>query len=173
MQSERPAVEKPDIEPIPYPRAGDNPEFQAFIAQAQAQADRSSDRRDRGPTPTPDQLLRVEDVAEWCAWPFMLWAHNQDLATLKLTDAEAHDLAEPLTSILNRHGVADLVPPDLLDGLKFAARATPVMTDRFGQIKQERQKRGGDGAPQGRNAGGVKGVTPPVQGAPPTAPKEV
>lgn len=164
LQAERPPVEKSDVQMTPYPRAGDNPEFQAFINEAKAQADRQDDRRDPGQRQAPGELLQVKDVAEWCAWPFMVWAQSQNIKTLMLTDAEANDLAEPLTNILNRHGVADIVSPDVLDALKFAARATPVMTDRFGQIKRERQKRAGKGVPENQG-GGDKGVSPPAQGA--------
>jgi hypothetical protein len=175
MKADRPDVEKSTVKVTPYPRAGDNPEFEAFLNTTKAQADQQSDRRDPGSQApkTPGELLQVKDVAEWCAWPFMLWAQSNNLSTLKLTDAEALDLAEPLTSILNRHGVADVVPPDVLDILKFTARATPVMADRFSQIKRERRKRTGDGAPVDVNVGAGHGGPAPVQGAQQRQPKEV
>ena len=172
-EKSRPDVEPAEISPTPYPRAGDNPEFRAFLEELKDQ-----DVKKDTPQPAaaaPGELLQVKDVAEWVAWPFMAWATKNNLNSLMLTDAEATELAEPLTNILNRHGVAELVPPDVMDGLKLAARATPVMLQCFDRVKRERQRRAaaGDGAPDQPNVTGPHGGGPGVQGAPIRAPKEV
>ena len=177
-QKLKPDVERPNVEVTPYPRTGDSLEFKAFLEETrleaeQEKAQRESERAQAAKPVEPGELLKAQDVAEWVAWPFLAWAQSQNMKSLLLTDAEALSLAEPLTSILNRHGVGDLIPPDMLDGLQFAARATPVMTSRFGQIKAERQKRGGQGGPQTPGWTAGQGGPPPVQGAPSSKPKEV
>jgi len=177
LQGHRPAVETSDVKVTPYPRTGDSPEFVEFIDQqrrvkAQAEQTERTEQLKSEQPPQPVELLQVADVAEWVAWPFMIWGQANDLPSLMLSSTESRELAEPLTSICNRHGVGDLIPPDLLDGLKFFARATPVMTDRFKSIKAERIRRG-DGSSQTSSVTGRKGVRPGAQGAPMTAPKEV
>jgi len=177
LKAEHPAAERPDVQVTPYPRAGDSPEFEQYVEDQKAHFARAeaAERAEQIKTPQPippGELLQVKDVAEWVAWPFLLWSQTTNMKSLLLTDAEAIDLAEPLTSIMNRHGIGDLVPPDVLDGLKFGARATPVMTERFCQVKRERQKRAGHGGPVDQGGGGQGGPSP-VQGAPHTAPKEV
>ena len=170
---DRPDIERPDVEAVPYPRAGDNQEFREFLEELKAQDEPKVTPKTAAAA--PGEMLQVTDVAEWVAWPFMVWATKNNLKDLMLTDAESMELAEPLTSILNRHGVAELVPPDVMDGLKLAARATPVMAQRFDRVKCERQRRAaaGDGAPGQPNSGGPQGGGPAVQGAPVQAPKEV
>jgi len=177
-QKLKPEIEIPKVEVTPYPRAGDSPEFKDFIEETrlkaeQEKAQRESERIKESKPIEPAELLKAQDVAEWVAWPFLMWAQANNMKSLLLTDAEAINLAEPLTSILNRHGVGDLIPPDLLDGLQFAARSTPVMTFRFGQIKAERQKRGEQGGSREPGWTGEQGGSPPVQGAPVSKPKEV
>lgn len=173
LRADRPDVERAEVEPTPYPRAGDNPEFREFLEELKAQDDKKDTPRTAAAA--PGELLQVKDVAEWVAWPFMVWATKNNLKDLMLTDAESMELAEPLTSILNRHGVAELVPPDVMDGLKLAARTTPVMVERFDRVKRERQRRAaaGEGAPVQPNVTGLHGGGPAVQGAPIQAPKEV
>ena len=170
--AKRPDVEYNTVETTPYPRAGDNPEFRAFLEEARSAAQEKGDQGQK-PKPSDVPLLVIDDVVEWVAWPFMLWAQTNNLKSLMLTGAEARSLAEPLTTILNRHGVGDIVPPDVLDGLRLAARLTPVMSERFCQVKAERQKRAGQGGSRNLNVGGAQGGAPPVQGAPTPAPKEV
>jgi len=177
-QKKRPDVERPDVEVTPYPRAGESADFVAFLDQVRSQSEHDKARRESERTQAanpiePAEPLSVKDVAEWVAWPFLVWSQSQKMQSLMLSDAEAASLAEPLTSILNRHGAGDLIPPDYLDGLKLAARATPVMTQRFSLIKAERQKRGGQGGPQPPGPAAEHGGSSPVQGAPMSKPKEV
>ncbi|KPK75266.1 MAG: hypothetical protein AMJ79_11810 [Phycisphaerae bacterium SM23_30] len=125
-----------------YPRAGDNPDFEGLLDRMDLDEKKSAtiSRTQAGPG---DNLLDEKDVAEWIAWPFLTWAQYNKLADLKLTNEEALSVAQPLTNILNRHGVGELIPPDLLDGLKIVGRVTPIMQQRFDLIKAERAKRAG------------------------------
>lgn len=157
-QQQRPDFEKPEVEVTPYPRAGDNEQFFKTLDKAAGQAEAAKATREQAtsseagqPEADEPQLLRDTDVAEWVAWPFMLWAQSQQMPSLLLSDREAASIAEPLTSIMNRHGVGDVLPPDAVDALRVGARITPVMTERFRQVKLEREKR--------KRAGG-KGVSP-------------
>jgi hypothetical protein len=174
-------VETSDVKVTPYPRAGDSPEFVKFVAEQRQlkeraeQAEIAEEIKAERP-PVSVELLQVKDVAEWVAWPFMLWAQINDMPSLMLSSTEALELSEPVTAICNRHGVGDLIPPDVLDGLKFAARATPIVLNRFDAIKNERRRRAaakGDGAPYNPNVHRPHGGGPNVQGAPISAPKEV
>ena len=120
----------------------------------------------------PAELLTVADVAEWVAWPFLLWSQSNDLPSLQLSGKEATSVAEPLTTILNRHGATKYLPPDAIDGLKVAARVTPILSDRFAAIKSEREKRAAPGKSYAAQTPGWAD-TAPVQGAQATKPREV
>ena len=138
----RQKAEQQPPEVTPYPQAKENPEFEGLLDGLDRKADQPVPAGQPGPGPG-DQLLDPGDIAEWVAWPFMTWAQYNKLPYLKLTDQEARSVAQPLTNILNRHGVGDVIPPDLLDGLKLAGRITPIMQHRFNLIKAERAKRAG------------------------------
>lgn len=163
--AEKPAAEYSPVDPKPWPRAGDNKEFQAILDEAappvepKKQTDEQKDQEER--------RLEIEDVAEWVTWPFTLWSQSQKLQPI-VTPEEAIEIAKPLTRILNRHGVSDKIPPDLLDGMQVMGRTIPVIKRGSTMVKQERQKRVVAG--QGKDAG--PGRQAP-QGAPPTKPKEV
>ena len=99
------------------------------------------------------QLLSPCDISEWIGWPFMLWADQNNLADLCLSDAEKKSLAEPLCRIANRHNLSQYVNPDILDGITAAGRLTPIMIKRFSAIAAERKKRaahGGAADPQAK-----------------------
>jgi len=174
----KPAIERPDVKVTPYPRAGDDPAFQAVLDRAaasaeQAKAERTQQQEQSAGPEEPEQLLSESDVREWVAWPFMLWAQANGMESLLLSAREAESLAEPLTSILNRHGVGSVLPPDAVDALRLGARITPVMAERFSQIKHERQKRAGHGGPRNPERGTEHGgAARPVQGAAISEPKE-
>lgn len=162
--AKRAAIETPAVETQPYPRAGDNEEFLNII-----------DPKREGPLETPAKsaieepgkpVLKVEDVAEWVKWPFDLWSTSQKLPTIIRPD-ESLEIAEPLTRILNRHGVAESVPPDVLDGMQVIARTLPVIKRGNDCVKTERGRR----AKVGQSTEAGKG-RPAPQGAPPTKPVE-
>ena len=173
---EKPAVEKTDVKITPYPRTGDNRNFEDIldhVGSADGRPLKTEPAKPAAPTPAiPAELLTVEDVAEWVAWPFLLWAQSNDLDSLQLSAKEAASVAEPLTTILNRHGATKYLPPDAIDGLKVAARVTPILSDRFAAIKSERGKRGPPGKPGDALRPGPA-ATVPVQGAQATKPREV
>ncbi len=171
----KPKEERPDVEVTVYPRAGDNPDFEGVLDQAGTDGGSAGTGKGTGKGSAADkpQILGIDDVAEWVGWPFALWAQSQDLPGLSIDKAEAKSIAEPLASILNRHGVSEIIPPDVVDGLRIGARATPVIAERLTRIKQERERRAGQGRPvnQARPAG--TGGRRPVQGSGHTKPVEV
>lgn len=164
----------------PYPRTGDNKEFEDVLdnigleaksSPASKSATPAKPAKPAGPA-TGDEILTVEDVAEWVAWPFMLWAQSNNFGKLALSSKEATSVAEPLTSILNRHGASRVLPPDVIDGLKAGARLTPIMGDRVAAIKTERARRAAGGRPETSKATVSPGPNVP-QGGQATKPKEV
>jgi len=162
-----------DVKVTPYPRAGDNKEFEGLLDRVSLLGPKpeASGPKEKGPAEQPPIELTVEDVAEWVAWPFSIWAETQHLPKVKLDHAEAQGIAEPLTRILNRHGVADLIPPDGLDAAMLLGRLTPIMTERFRVVKAARTQRTSSA---GQTQGGHRptgGAAP--QGAPATKPVEV
>lgn len=163
--AKKPAVEISDVDTKPWPRAGDNKEFQAILDEAappvepKKQADEQKEQEER--------RLEIEDVAEWVTWPFTLWSQSQKLQPI-ITPEESVEIAKPLTRILNRHGVSEKIPPDLLDGMQVMGRAVPVIKRGSSMVQQERQKRAVAGP--GKDAG--PGPQAP-QGAPQIKPKEV
>lgn len=175
--TDKPAVEKSDVKITPYPRTGDNKEFEAVLDEVGLEPKPSpasksaTPEKPAGPA-AGDEILTVEDVAEWVAWPFMLWAQSNSLGGLALSAKEAKSVAEPLTSILNRHGASRVFPPDMIDGLKAGARLTPIMGDRFEAIKRERARRAAGGRPDMSKATVSPGGNVP-QGGQATKPKEV
>lgn len=139
-------------------QGGVNPEFEKRLDQLSPPAP--------GPAaygPEPELVLQVKDVAESVGWPFVLWAEANKLPDLKLTQSEAISVAEPLTRILNRHHIAQVVNPDWLDGLLAAQRLSPVMVSRFNLIKAERAKRkAGQGGPVNQAGDAGQGRTAPA-----------
>lgn len=175
----KPDIEKSDVKITPYPRTGDNKEFENILDGVGVEKEPASKQPAAKPKP-PDgpaltpEILNVEDVAEWVAWPFMLWAQVNDLATLALSPKEARSLAEPLTSILNRHGATRVLPPDVIDGLKVSARLTPIMADRFAGIKNEHAIRAAAGKSSPSRPAPIRpAVTAVAQGGQATKPREV
>jgi len=162
--AKRPAVERPQVETTPHPRAGDNEAFKEFIdpdresVLEQAEADKSKE--------TGKVILGIEDVAEWVKWPFDLWSTSQGLAPI-IKEKEALEIAEPLTRILNRHGVGEQVPPDVLDIMQLIGRAVPVVKRGTDMVKQERKRRAAGGEGKAARKG-----PPTPQGAPVTEPIE-
>ena len=168
--AEKPAVEKPaveysPVEPKPWPRAGDNKEFQAILDEAAPPLE-PKDSADESKEPE-ERRLEIADVAEWVTWPFTLWAQSQKLQPI-IQPEEALEIAQPLTRILNRHGASDKIQPDLLDGMQVIGRTIPVVKRGNAMIQLERQKR----AAAGPGKETAKGITAP-QGAPPHKPKSV
>lgn len=175
----RPFIEKSDVKITPYPRTGNNKKFEDILDRNLGEEKEPASKQQAakpkppdGPALTPE-ILEVADVAEWVAWPFMFWAQINSMPTLRLLPQEATSLAEPLTSILNRHGATRVLPPDAIDGLKVSARLTPIMADRFRGIQTERAKRAkAGGVTPSRPAPGPVRMEYP-QGGQPTKPKEV
>lgn len=130
-------------------QAGDNPEFEAKLEQL------APEKQDQPAEVPIDLLLSIDDVKEWVHWPFTSWAQFNHLADLKLNDDEAKSLAGPLTNILNRHGIGEVIPPDMLDGLKIAGRLSPIMIERFKIIRAERKKRQAEQGSPDNKAGNV------------------
>ena len=174
-KAEKPDIEKSNVEVTPYPRAVDNKKFEGALDNIGSAAARPVETEPAKPAaPTPAiavELLTAADVAEWVAWPFLLWSQNNDMPSLQLSAKEATSVAEPLTTILNRHGAAKHLPPDAIDALKIGARVTPIMSDRFAAIKSEREKRAAAG--EGDKHSPAPFATATVQGAQATKPKEV
>ena len=142
LNIERERGKQPAPTVSPYPKAGDNPEFVGLLDRMDLEDNQQSVSTQPG-----DSILSEKDIAEWIAWPFMTWAKYNDLPGLKLSDPEALSVAQPLSNILNRHGIGEVIPPDMLDGLKIAGRLTPIMMERFEKIKIERARRAGQGGP--------------------------
>lgn len=160
---EKPAIEKPDIEPTPWPRAGDNKEFEEILGK-----EPDLTEPEAGEPKRPEELgLKINDVAEWVKWPFQIWSTSQDLPPI-IKPNEALEIAEPLTRILNRHGVGDKIPPDVVDGMLVVGRTFPVIKRGNDVVKLERQRRAKAGP--GSKTGPI-GQAP--QGAPSTKPKEI
>ncbi|KKN30919.1 hypothetical protein LCGC14_0829100 [marine sediment metagenome] len=176
------AVEKSPVTVTPYPRAGDNPEFEGVLDRVALEKESSPASKPATMPATQSQpdkpavggeILSIADVAEWVAWPFMLWAQMNDLASLALSTKEAKSVAEPLTSILNRHGASRVLPPDVVDGLKASARLTPILGDRFEAIKKEKDRRANAGEPTPTNVASGPVGKKVDQGAAATKPREV
>ncbi len=145
--SSQPAVEKSKVKVTPYPRTGENPDFEGVLDRVGLEA-QNAGQKEPATEQAPAQgteILTVADVAEWVAWPFILWAQQNELPALALTTKEAVSIAEPVTAILNRHGTAKVIPPDYLDALRAGGRLTPVVQDRLHKIKMERQRRAASG----------------------------
>ena len=160
---EKPAIEKSDVETTPWPRAGDNKEFEEILG-----AKPPAIKPQAGEPKEPEKPgLKIEDVAEWVSWPFQLWSTSQHLPAI-IKPGEAIEIAEPLTRILNRHGVQEKIPPDVLDGFQVAGRTLPVIQRGNELVKLERQRRAKAG--QGKDAG--PGRQAP-QGAPASKPREL
>ena len=163
--AKKPAIEKSTVESVPWPRAGDNAEFQKILDEAVPPVE-PKEPADESREPD-ERRLEVEDVAEWVTWPFTLWSQSQKLPPI-IQPEESIEIAKPLTRILNRHGLSDRIPPDLLDGMQIMGRTIPVIKRGNVMVQQERHRRAEAG--QGTDAG--PGHQAP-QGAPPTKPKEV
>ena len=163
--AEKPAAEYSTVESKPWPRAGDNKEFQAILDEAVPPVE-SKDRTDESKEPE-ERRLEIEDVAEWVTWPFTLWAQSQKLQPI-IQPEESIEIAKPLTRILNRHGISDRIPPDLLDGMQVIGRTIPVVKRGNAMVQLERQRRTEAGP--GKEA--AKGIKSP-QGAPAHKPESV
>lgn len=174
----KPDIEKSDVKITPYPSTGDNKEFEKILDGVGVEKEPASKPPAAKPKPPDgpaagDEMLTVEDVAEWVAWPFMFWALMNKLPDLGLSSKDARSVAEPLTSILNRHGVTKVISPDIVDGMKATARLTPIMGDRVYAIKKERARRAAAG---GRSPSSPAPRQPTIeypQGGQATKPKEV
>jgi len=180
FSDKKPDVERSNVKITVYPRTSDNKEFENIL-DGNLGEEKEPASKPEAATPKPPEskparpvVLQMYDVAEWVAWPFMLWAQVNNLPGLALSRKEARSVAEPLTSILNRHGVAGVLPPDVVDGLLLSARLSPIIGDRVMGIKQERARRaaGGTVTPPTRPAPGP-GRMEYRQGAQATKPKEV
>lgn len=177
-KSEKKQDKRQPPEITPYPKAGDNPEFEGLLDRADLEEPQKK-QPPKVELPPGEQFLSAKDVTEWVQWPFASWAVYNKMPQLKISDTEALSIAEPLTNILNRHGVGELIPPDMLDGLKIAGRLTPIMSERFKAIKAERLRR--HGAAQDAQAinqadasqGGRTSATNEKQGAPFRKPEKV
>ena len=177
---EKSVVERSGVKITPYPRAGDNKDFEGVLDRVGLEKEPTPKEKPGPGVPTPsrpgigDELLTVPDVAEWVAWPFMLWAQTNTLPALALSAKEANSVAEPLTSILNRHGASRVMPPDMVDGLKAGARLTPIMATRLEAIKKERERQDPGKTPGPRNEmPPSQGSATSAQGAAPTKPVEI
>ena len=163
--AKKPVIEKSTVETTPWPRAGDSEEFKAILdkstppVEPEQKADEQKEQEER--------RLEIEDVAEWVTWPFTLWSQSQKLQPI-ITPEESIEIAKPLTRILNRHGVSDKIPPDLLDGMQVMGRTMPVIKRGSSMVQQERHKRANAGP--GKDAGQGRKVP---QGAPQIKPNEV
>jgi len=181
QKADKPLIEKPDVKVTPYPRTGDNPEFEGVLDRVGLEAQKPEQK---GPAKEPapakgTEILSVADVAEWVGWPFLLWAQANELDSLTLSTKEALSVAEPVTAILNRHGTGRIIPPDYVDALRAGARLTPILGDRLRWIKKERERRaaagGGDShepTPFVKEQGG-NGPVKVQQGAKATKPKVI
>ncbi len=179
ISTEKPDVEKTDVKITPYPRTGDNPNFENVLDNVGSEDGRplktepAAPAEPAAPTPAiPAEPMTVDDVAEWLDVPFSFWAEVNKLPGLALTPKEAKSIAEPLARILNRHKVSGLLHPDVFDGMKIAARLKPLMSERFVAIKIERGKRAAAGDPAEVLRPGPTRATP-VQGAAATKPRTV
>lgn len=176
-EATKPDIEKSPVKITPYPRTGDNPEFEDVLDNVGLEPKSSpaskpaASAKPAGPA-SGDEILTVMDVAEWVAWPFILWGQSNKLPSLFLSSKEAKSVAEPLTSILNRHGATRVLPPDVVDGMKAAARLTPIMGDRVAAIKTERERRAAGGEAEAKRSY-VPGHSEMPQGGQATKPKEV
>jgi len=160
-----PAIEQSQVKTTPWPRAGDNAEFEDILKEDMPAID--------GPSPKPkadaaepkeqeDAELKTSDVAEWVIWPFALWSTSQNLPMI-IKPKEAIEIAEPLTRILNRHGISQRIPPDVIDGLQVLGRTVPVVKRGSELVKTERQRRevqGGPVAPPGPTPQGARRTEP-------------
>jgi hypothetical protein len=164
----KPPIEKPEIETTPWPRAGDNKEFEEILAAEQPEIKPQAQAAEPG---APEEtILNVKDVAEWVKWPFALWSTTQGLPAI-IRENEALEIADPLTRIMNRHGVGGVIPPDVVDGLQIAGRTLPVIKRGHDMVQLERQRRTKAG--QAKDGTGSQGSNKPApQGAPAGKPIE-
>lgn len=166
----KPPIEKSDVETTPWPRAGENKEFQEILDQTQpvqTPAPAAKIIKDKAEGQEEPEL-KVDDVAEWVKWPFQIWSQSQNLQPIIRPD-EALEISKPLTRILNRHGVSEKIPPDVLDGMQVVGRTVPVIKRGNDMVKSERQRRA-----KARPVPVAPGTIPRTpQGAPATQPKEI
>lgn len=163
--AEKPAIEQAADETQTWPRAGDNKEFESILQKGEL--DQPEKPQAEEPKEPGEVGLKTSDVAEWVKWPFQLWASTQDLPPI-IKDDEAIEIAVPLARIMNRHGVSDAIPPDLIDGLQVVGRTIPVIKRGSSFVTLERQRRAKAGQGKAAGQGG-----PAPQGAPVSKPKEV
>jgi len=164
--AEKPAIEKSDVETKPWPRAGDNKEFEEILTDFH-ESHSHPPKAETAESKEPEIALKTTDVAEWVKWPFQLWSTSQSLPPIILPN-EALEVAEPLTRILNRHGVSERIPPDVLDGMQVVGRLVPVIKRGNDIVKSERKRR----AKAGQGDKTMPGTKTP-QGAPQGKPKEI
>lgn len=55
---------------------------------------------------------------------------------------------------MNRHGVSDYIPPDVLDGLQAVGRLAPIMKKRLDLVKMDRNRRKKAGQTRTQGHGG-------------------
>jgi len=179
-------VEKTHVEVTPYPRAGDNKDFEGVLDRVGLESqerkktefsgvgsDKPEQPPQKLPQPAAGEVLKVSDIAEWVAWPFTFWAQVNALPGLALSQKEARSVAEPLTRILNRHEASRLLPPDYVDGLIASARLSPIMGDRLAAVKKERDRRAAAGEPSPSKVAPGPAGKKVDQGAAATKPREV
>lgn len=167
--AEKPAIETPAVDTTPHPRAGDNKEFRDILdPERRGPLESEPGKPGAGESQEPEKpTLRIEDVAEWVKWPFELWSTSQSLPPI-IEPAEALEIAEPLTRILNRHGVGEQIPPDVLDVMQIIGRTLPIVKRGNDMVKAERMRR----AKVGQSTEAGKG-RPAPQGAPSSKPVEL
>lgn len=135
--AEKPTIEKSKVETTPWPKAGDNKEFEEILGKIEP----IEHKAQAGESKEPEEAaLKVSDVAEWVKWPFSLWSTSQDLPPIIKPD-EALEIAEPLTRIMNRHGVSNYIPPDVIDGMQVVGRTIPVVKHGNDLVKLARERR--------------------------------
>jgi len=178
-EPDKPDVEKSPVKITPYPRTGDNKEFEAILDKVGLDPKSSPESKPATPAKpakpagpaTGDEILTVADVAEWVDAPFVFWAEINKLPGLALKPKEANSVAEPLTKILNRHGAGGLLHPDVFDTMKIAARLKPILSDRLAALKTERARRAA--AADSHDPTPFVKAQRSAQGGQPTKPKEV
>jgi len=161
--AKKPAIEKPDVESTPWPRAGDNKEFEEILGKDEPAKPKARTADSKEPE---SALITTKDVAEWIKWPFQVWSTSQGLPVI-IKPEEALEIAEPLTRILNRYGLAEIIPPDVFDGMQVVGRTVPVIKRGNDFVRTERTRRA-----TADNPGRKVTMNPTPQGAPQTKPVE-
>lgn len=133
----KPAIEESKVQTTPWPQAGKNEEFEDILNQVEPVQPKAGSAESKEPD---EAVLKASDVAEWVKWPFQLWSTSQDLPPI-IKPAEALEIAEPLTRILNRHGVSKYIPPDVIDGMQVVGRTVPVVKHGNDFVKLARKRR--------------------------------